>query len=67
MRESTVTTIHKPGSKFKLTNEHGIFKLTVIRSLLIRLIYNRKYDTIDSNMTDSNIGARRGKSFIYGS
>ena len=62
LRESTVTPIPKPGSKFELTNERGIFKLSVIRSLLIRLIYNRKYETIDSSMTYSNIGARRGKS-----
>ena len=61
MRESSVTTIPKPGSKFELSNERGIFKLSVVRSLLIRLIYNRKYYIIDSNMTDSNIGARRKK------
>ena len=62
MRISTVTTIPKPGSKFELGNERGIFKLSVVRSLLIRLVYNRKYSIIDSNMTDSNIGARRGMS-----
>ena len=27
-----------------------------------RLIYNRKYDMIDANMSDTNIGARRNKS-----
>ena len=27
----------------------------------MRLIYNRKYDTIESNMSDSNIGARKRK------
>ena len=59
MKESSITTIAKPGSKFELTNERGIFKLSVVRSLLIRLIYNRKYNIIDSNMTDSNIGARK--------
>ena len=30
--------------------------------MLMRLIYNRKYDMIDSNMSDSNIGARKQKS-----
>ena len=62
MRESIVTTIPKTGSKFDLKNERGIFKLSVLRSILLRLIYNRKYDLIDSHMSDSNIGARRGKS-----
>ena len=28
----------------------------------MRLIYNRKYDTIDSNISDTNIGARKKKS-----
>ena len=59
MRESIVTTIPKPGSKFELKNKRGIFKLSVLRSILMRLIYNRKYEIIDSNMSDSNIGARK--------
>ena len=62
MKESSVTTIPKPGSKFELANERGIFKLSVVRSLLIRLIYNRTYSILDYNMTDSNIGARKKKS-----
>ena len=61
MRESIVTTIPKPGSKFELKNKRGIFKLSILRSMLMRLIYNRKYDTIDLNMSDSNIGERRRK------
>ena len=61
MRESTVTTIPKCGSKFDLKNERGIFKLSILRSILLRVIYNRKYDIIDSNMSESNIGARKGK------
>ena len=33
MRESMVTTIPKPGSKFKLRNKRGIFKLSIIKSI----------------------------------
>ena len=62
MKKSIVTSIPKSGSKFELKNERGIFKLSVLRSILLRLIYNRKYELIDSNMSDSNIGARKGKS-----
>ena len=29
--------------------------------MLLRLIYNRKYDIIDHNMSESNIGAQKGK------
>ena len=64
MKEIAITGKSKPGagSKFNLENERGIFKLSILRSLLFRIIYNRKYEMIDSNMTDSNIGARKNKS-----
>ena len=62
MNVTTVTTIPKVGSKFKLTNERGIFKVSILRTILLRLIYNRTYNMVDANMSDSNIGARRGKS-----
>ena len=44
-----------------MNNERGIFIVTVFRSILMRLIYNDKYDIIDSNMSDSNVGARKKK------
>ena len=59
MREAIVTTIPKTGSKFDLKNERWIFKLSVLRNILLRIIYNRKYDIIDFHMSDSNIGARK--------
>ena len=30
-------------------------------SIIDKLIYNDKYDIINSNMSDSNIGGRRGR------
>ena len=39
----------------------GIFRVTILRSILDRLIYNDEYHTIDSNLTDSNVGARKGR------
>ena len=44
-----------------LENERGIFIVTVFRSILMKLIYNDKYSIIESNMYDSNVGARRKK------
>ena len=61
MKEAIITTIPKSGSKFELKNERGIFKLSVLRSILLRLIYIQKYDIIDHNMSESNIGASKGK------
>ena len=62
MRKASITTIPKSGSIFKLEDERGIFKLSVLRNLLMKLIYNRNYQMVDSNMSDSNIGGRKKRS-----
>ena len=37
----------------------GIFRVNIFRSILDRLIYNDEYATLDSNLTDCNVGARK--------
>ena len=49
MNYANVTTVHKKGSRLLLKNERGLFRTSVLRSILMRLIYNEKYPTIDSN------------------
>ena len=49
----------KHGKRNDFNNYRGIFRVTVIRSILDKLIYNDMYDTIDSNLSDSNVGARK--------
>ena len=61
MKKANVTTIPKGGSKLLLKNERGIFRLSIIRSILMKLIYNQKYEIIDKNMSDSNVGGRKGR------
>ena len=61
MNVANITTVPKKGSKLKLENERGIFRLSVIRSILMRLIYNDKYQIIDQNMSDHQMGARKKK------
>ena len=61
MLMAIVTTIPKRGSSSILTNQRGIFRVNVLRSILMKLIYNRNYTTIDTNMTESNIGGRKGR------
>ena len=39
----------------------GIFRVTIFRSILNRLTYNDEYYNIDSHLTDSNVGARKGR------
>ena len=59
---ANVTTVHKKGSRIEPTNQRGIFRVSVIRSILMRLIYNTKYSIIDSNMSDCQMGGRKKKS-----
>ena len=40
----------------KLENERGIFRVDLVRSSLMRMIYNDKYPEIDKNMSDSQMG-----------
>ena len=48
-----VTTIYKgKGDKFNLENYRGIFIVTVLRSILMKLIYIDEYEVIDSSMSD---------------
>jgi hypothetical protein len=35
--------------------------VSVNRSIVMKLIYKDKYDEVDENMSDSNVGARKGK------
>ena len=61
MNYANVTTVPKKGSKLLLENERGIFRVSVLRSILMRLIYNEKYEEIDKNMSDCQMGARKNK------
>ena len=61
MNYSNITTVPKKGSTILLKNERSIFRVSVIRSILMRLIYNMKYSDIDENMSDCQMGARKGK------
>ena len=56
MKVANITTVPKKGS-----NERGIFRVSVIRSILMRLIYDSKYPEIDAKMSDSQMGERKGK------
>ena len=57
-----ISTIYKnKGSKSDLENDRGVFVSTIFNTILQKLIYNDNYDTIDSNLSDSNVGARKNK------
>ena len=58
-----VATIYKgKGEKNDLKNDRGIFLVTIFRSILMRLIYLDKYETLDQSMSDAQVGGRKGRS-----
>ena len=42
-----------------MNNDHRIVNVVKIRSIFNKFIYNEKYDIIDKNMSNSNIGGRK--------
>ena len=64
-----ITSILKNrGIKSDLNNDRGVFTVMTVRSVIDNLIYNDFYDTLDKNMSDSNVGGRRARNirqFVY--
>jgi hypothetical protein len=65
MKYANITTVPKPGSRLELKNERGIFRCAIVRCILMGLIYELKYETVDSNMSDCQIRARKKKGCKY--
>ena len=61
MHIANITTVPKKGSRVVLKNERGIFRVSVIRYILMSLMYDSKYPDIDRKMSDCQMGGRRGK------
>ena len=59
MNMANITTVPKRGSRLKLENERGIFWVSVLRYIMMRVIYNEKYPSIDKNMSDCQMGGGR--------
>ena len=52
----------KRKSPSDLSSERGIFLVTKLRALIMKLVYNSIIDVVEKNLTNSNIGARKNKS-----
>ena len=59
MEKCNITSLHKRKSKQDFENYRGVFRVNILRSIIDRLIYNSCYETIDDNLTDGNVGARK--------
>ena len=44
-----------------LLNDRGIFIVNIFRSIMMKLSYHEKYQVVDKNMSDSNVGGRKNK------
>ena len=57
-----ITSLFKnKGSRKNLNFYRGIFRVSVFRNILDKLIFNDEYENIDKNLTDSNVGGRKGR------
>jgi hypothetical protein len=72
LRQNISTIFKNKGSRLEMNNERGIFILSALKKILDKLIYFDKFEEIDHNMSNSNIGARKGRNIkdhlflIYG-
>ena len=63
MRITKITSIYKnKGEKSDLKNDRGVHSVTKFRAIIDKLVYNDKYEEIDRNMSDCNVGGRKNRS-----
>ena len=51
----------KKGDNMDIDSYRGILIVNIFKALILKLIYQDKYKTIDAHMTDFQIGGRKGK------
>ena len=62
MQYADIVSIYKGrGKKNSLESDRGIFIMNICRGIIMKIIYKEEYETIESQMSDSNIGARKRK------
>ena len=62
LNRCNITSLHKKKARNNFENYRGVFRVSVLRSILDRLMYNKSYDIIDGSLTDANVGARKHRS-----
>ena len=62
LKVCNVTNLYKnKGERTKYDSYRGIFRTTVLRNILEKLLYKDEYNEIDQNLTDCNVGSRKGR------
>ena len=62
LRTADIVMIHKKGNKLDLKNWRGIFVASVLRTIFMKILHERIYHKVASDMTESQIGAQKKKS-----
>ena len=63
VKMADISTIYKGrGEKCNLKNDRGIFIVSIFRNILMRMIYIDKYSSLDSSISDAQVGGRKGRS-----
>jgi hypothetical protein len=60
-RLCNISSITKKGKRSDPNNYRGVFRVIIFRSILDRLVYNDIYPIVDKNLTDANVGSRKGR------
>ena len=73
LQKMAITSLYKnKGQKSDFRNQRGIFNVSKVRSILDKILYDDVYQTIDNELSYSNIGGRKGRNIrdhlfvIYG-
>ena len=56
-----ISSIHKKGRISVFDNYRGVFRVTVLRNMLDRLVYNDICQDIYTNLGDANVVCRKGR------
>ena len=62
MKTSNIVNVwKKKGDKMDIDSYRGIFITNILKAVILKLIHQDKSETIDSHMSDFQIGGRKGK------
>ena len=63
MKMMSITSLYKnKGPKSDFNNQRGIFNVSKVKSIMDKLIYSEIYPTVDNELSNSNVGGRKGRS-----
>ena len=61
LKTANITMLYKKKCKLDLNNWRGIFVTSILRTILMKIIHERTYEQVSVDMTESQIGSKKGK------